>query len=402
MENVIISTPEVEAVAAGIRGAGAFAIDLEFVPEGYYVPALALVQVAWGNPDEPESRLIDPLAVDARPVLELIADPSIETILHAGQADLALLAGHYDLTALNLRDTQIAASFLGYGDQVGFAPLLEQVLRVRLSKQGQYSEWLRRPLTPQQVTYALDDVRYLPRLWAVLRERLEAEGRLGWVEDECARLARIADTRPDPAEAYRRIKGWSRLRTRQRGALRGLAAWREQEARRTNQPPNRLVPERSMQELAQSVPSDAAGLLSVRGVTEGIVRRYGEAMLAALADGAANPPPTDPRDTPPDPRAEGWTTILQGLARSRAQEAGVAVRFLAPREELEALAAWRLAGESATPPALAVLNGWRRTLAGDALLSWLDGRTGVVADPALSSGLRLAVVAPDVTDSSHP
>ena len=159
MDGIFATTPQqLEEITASIRDAGKFVFDLEFVLEGRYVPELGLVQVAWGNDQEPKLAAIDPLEVDIRPFVELVADEQIETIVHAAQADLALLAGHYDIRGASLYDTQIAAAFIGYGDQIGYAALVERMIGIRLRKGSQYTEWLRRPLSDQQISYAFDDV----------------------------------------------------------------------------------------------------------------------------------------------------------------------------------------------------------------------------------------------------
>ena len=253
---------ELDEIVERVREAGSFAFDLEFVPEGRYIPELALVQVAWGDPDDPELAAIDPLEVDVTPFADLVADEGIETLVHAAQADLAILAGRYEVQGSAVRDTQIAAAFAGHGDQIGYAALVQNTLNVRLHKGSQYTEWLRRPLSRKQLAYALDDVRYLGRVWGELYARLDGE-RLAWAIEECEQLAATAWRRPTPGESYRRVKGWSRLNARERGALRELAAWREREALRGNRPPSRVLNDRSMLELARTGPSSAgSGILS--------------------------------------------------------------------------------------------------------------------------------------------
>ena len=391
----ITAADEVHAVAQTISAAGAFAMDLEFVPEERYIPELALVQVAWGDTDAPEVAAIDPLATDPRPVLELVGRAEVETVLHAAQADLALLSTAFDIGPANVLDTQIAAGFLGMGDQVGYAPLLERALGVRLEKGSQFTDWLRRPLSDRQIEYALDDVRYLPRLWADLRADLESRGRMGWVREESTRLALTADRRPAPEDAYQKVKGWGRLRGRALGALRGLAAWREQEARQRNRPTSRVLSDRSAIELARSVPQSDEELLAVRGVEQGLVRRHGPALLQALREGAADPPSL-PRGRAPDQRIEVWGTLMQGLVRARALEAQIAGRFIATRGDLDALSAWWLdhveesdRGTEEAPPEVALLSGWRRELVGEEILGWLAGEATLTADPSNPAGLRL-------------
>ncbi|MYA20098.1 MAG: ribonuclease D [Chloroflexi bacterium] len=389
MDGVLATTArELNEIVERVREAGSLAFDLEFVPEGRYIPELALVQVAWGNPDEPDLAAIDPLEVDVAPFAELVADEGIETIAHAAQADLAILAGSYETQGRAVIDTQIAAAFAGFGDQIGYAALVQSTLGVRLHKGSQYTEWLRRPLSRKQLAYALDDVRYLGRVWGELRTRLDGE-RLAWAIEECERLAATAWRRPTPGESYRRVKGWSRLNARERGALRELAAWREREALRANRPPSRVLNDRSMLELARTGATSEDGLRAVRGVDEGVVRRHGRRLLTAIEEGAANPPEREPSRAPLAPAGDVWAAALHGLVRALALEAGVAPRFLGPRSEIEAVVRWWIEGDREAPPPLPLLDGWRGRLAGDAILAWLGGEAALVADPASEAGVRL-------------
>ncbi len=380
---------ELDEIVERVREAGSFAFDLEFVPEGRYIPELALVQVAWGDPEDPELAAIDPLEVDVTPFAELVGDEQIETLVHAAQADLAILAGSFETEGRAVRDTQIAAAFAGYGDQIGYAALVQSTLGVRLHKGSQYTEWLRRPLSRTQLTYALDDVRYLARVWGELHTRLAGGERLAWALEECQQLAATAWRRPAPDESYRRVKGWARLSGPERGALRELAAWREREALRGNRPPSRVLNDRSLLELARTGPSSEDGLRAVRGVDEGIVRRHGGRLLAAIEEGAARPIEREPSRAPLSAAGEVWAAALHGLVRALALEAGIAPRFLGPRSEIEAVVRWWLEGDRESRPPLPLLEGWRGALAGDAILAWLGGEAALVADPDSEAGVRL-------------
>ena len=386
--------PAVDTVAAAIRRAGCFAIDLEFMSEDRYVPELALVQVAWhedgpGVESTVEAAAIDPLAVDPRPVLELVGDPAIETVVHAAQADLALIGYVFGIAGAGVLDSQIAAAFLGMGDQIGYAPLIARTLGVELDKGSQFTEWLRRPLSEEQITYALDDVRFLLPAWERLREALDERGRATWVAEESARLADTWAEHAPPEEAYRRISGWNALRTRQRGSLRALASWRERQALDLNRPPSRLLNDRSMLEVARRPPRDLEALAEVRGLSDGTERRHGEAILEAAHAGAEDPPPPEPRRQPPAAPVQVWSSMLGGLVQAYCREADIAARFVASRAEIEALAQWWYEDDHDDEPALPLLHGWRRSLVGEPALAWLRGETTIVADADAPLGVRL-------------
>lgn len=388
--NVLTDDGAVRELGATLRQAGAFALDLEFVSEARYVPEICLAQVAWGDPEAPEVAAVDPLAADATPVLELVGDPEIEVVFHAAQADLALLSQRMGIAGRNVYDTQIAAAFLGLGDQIGYGGLISALLDVQLDKGAQFTDWCRRPLSEEQVRYALDDVRYLATAWPRLRARLEAEGRLEWVEEETERLAETAANRLPPEEMYRRVKGWNHLRGKAVGALQALAAWRERTALENNRPPSWILQDRSMIEVARRAPSSESALSAIRGVKEGTVRHHGREILAALRAGETARVDLGLRARPLPDKAKGWSVLLSGLVTARAKEAGIATRFVATRDDVEQLVRWWLEDEREADPDLPILAGWRRDLAGEALLGWLSGETAIAIDEGSDAGIRLA------------
>lgn len=380
---------DVARVALALREAGSFALDLEFMSEERYVPELALVQVAWRTGGRAVAVAIDPLAVDAAPIAEVVADPSVVTILHSGQADLALMRAQYGVSGAAIVDTQIAAAFLGMGEQIGYAPFVLRTLGHEVDKGGQFTEWLRRPLSPDQLRYALDDVLHLLPAWDDVRAALEARGRLGWVLEESERLARTWSERPAPEEMYRRVSGWAGLRPRQQGALRGVAAWREREALSQNRPPSRLVAERTLLELARRPPRTVEALRDVRGLSDGIARRYGRDIIEALQAGEQRPLESSDAPRPLPPAAQAWVGVLGGLVQAHCRDADIAARFVASRSDLEAVALWWFEGDRDSGPEVPVLHGWRRELVGEVLIDWLRGSLGLVADAASPFGFRL-------------
>ena len=380
---------EVASIAAEIEQRGWFALDLEFMTEDRYVAELSLVQVGWGDEDNPSVAAIDPLNVDPRPVIDLVARDDIEVIIHSAQADLALIGAGFGVRATRVFDTQIAAAFLGMGEQIGYGALVERISGVHLDKGAQYTEWSRRPLSPDQLRYALDDVRYLPAIWRRLQRQLAERKRTAWVQEECNLLAETWAERTPPQEMYRRVRGWNGLKRRSLGALRGVAAWREQEALRANRPPSWIMNDRSLLELARRPPRDNADLSAVRGLGEGTIQRYGEAILEAVERGANDPPEDDPTPAHLPNLGQAWPAILSGIVQARCREAEIAPRFVATRRDMDELIAWWLTGDQSQVPDLPLLHGWRGELAGQDLLDWLRGETTVAVDLHTEAGVRI-------------
>ena len=219
---------EVAAIAGAIARAPLVAFDLEFLSADRRVPALCLVQVAWQvAPAAPqlEVALIDPLRVDARPVVEALAAHPC-AVAHAARQDLQLLATRYGIAITTFADTQVMAAFAGIGDQVGFATLANALLGTSLGKEQQWTDWAARPLSPAQLAYADADVRHLPAIFKALAGRLG--GRLAWARAESAVVAAdaLAAAQVTPETAWQQISGTRGLDGQALAALAALAAWR--------------------------------------------------------------------------------------------------------------------------------------------------------------------------------
>jgi len=381
----------VAAIAAEVTRAGIFAFDLEFVSEDRYIPELALLQVAWGDPSAPELAAIDPLAVDVRPLLELVADPAIEVVAHAARQDLGLIATVFGLSGRRLIDTQIASAFAGLADQIGYARMAQKLFGAAIDKGHQHTDWKRRPLSEAQLRYALDDVRHLLAAWKLLEGQLAARGRVDWAREESDRLARSAAQRRTPEEAYRAVGGWAGLRPGQLAALRELAAWREREAVGSNTPPSWIATDPVLLEIARRGPGDQRELGRVRGVQSGLVRKYGEALLAALG-GAAGQSLAADAPPPLGPRAQAQAAMVSAILQARAGEADIPARLVGARADAEALvAAFEGSGNGAGP----LMEGWRHELAGRDALAWLRGEVALAADPGAAGGVRLLRIGGD-------
>jgi ribonuclease D len=369
----------VARVVTRARAAGRAALDLEFLWERTYVPLACLAQVAV----EGEVHLIDPLAgAPLGPVAELVADPEVVVVMHAPSSDLALLEMVFGTRPTALRDVQVVAAFVGLGAGQGLGTLLERVLRVRLDKAERYTDWSRRPLTRRQLAYAAADVAHLPALADELDARAAALGRAAWVDEEHARrYGPEARFGPDPARAWRKLKGLGRLDPRERAVAAALAAWREAEARRQDRPAAWIVPDRVLVELARRRPADRAALLAERGMPERMRPALADAMLEVIQAGLAAEPMAGP---PPLPRALAERLEVLGqlgavLVAGRAAAAGLAPTLLATRDEIHAYLATVLDGRRDGGPLAA---GWRHELAGAALRELAEGRLALAAEKA--------------------
>lgn len=357
------------------------ALDTEFHRERTYFPRLALVQVAWSG----GVAIIDPLAVDIAPITKVFGDGSL-IVLHAAQQDLDVLTHAVEMIPRRIFDTQIAAGFLGFSTP-SLASLVNAELRVALPKGDRLTDWLRRPLTAGQLSYAASDVEHLLELHDRFRHELEVRGRLSWAEEACEDLR----TRPvgpaDPADAWLRQKDLRGLKPRTRGILASLAEWRERRAMASDIPPRLVLPDLALHGVAQRDPSSIAELAQARGVDERHTRGpIGSEILEAVARGRerrADLPTFEGEDL--DRSLRPAITLVSAWISEVARTHDVDTALLATRHDIVALlrrdVGARLSG------------GWRRDLVGAQIEDLLAGRSGLSFDGR--GGLRLTSVPPE-------
>jgi ribonuclease D len=370
-----IKTPaEIDALVASLTGARALSIDTEADGLHHYPVKLCLVQVA---DDRGRGHLADPLALPTlAPLAPFFGDPNVVKVLHAADNDLGYLKRLYGFTVSNLFDTAIAARFLGV-TSLSLDGLLREFLNVDPGPSRQKDDWSRRPLSPAQETYALNDVLHLIPLREKLLEALRAKGRDLWVEEECAAVAAMpAPERVIDPDAYMKLKGAKDLDGRGLAVLRELAAMRETLAVKADRPPFMILGNEVLVALAALKPRDAATVLTVKGCTANVVRRAGEAILAAIERGMAVPDAELPVRRPnPRPRISGAVQRRSEALRAWRVEA-------AKRVELDAgvIFPQRLIDRLAQDPprdvnALAQVEGvgrWRAELFGTELIGRLS------------------------------
>ncbi|MFL5866335.1 MAG: ribonuclease D [Thermoleophilaceae bacterium] len=365
-----------EEIAERAAQNGRFAIDTEFVSERRYQALLCLAQVAVPDPEADDgvrTEVLDPLdGLDPSPLAAALADPAVEVVMHAGRQDVAILRRSWSTEVRNVFDTQVAAGFLGFGNQESYESLVRKVLRVRLTGAEGFTRWDRRPLSEQQLEYARDDARLLLSLGEELERRLDERGRLEWAREECRALEDASDER-DPDRIYERLPRLGRLDPVQRAVARELVEWRDEAARSMDRPAGFVLPDQALVEIARRLPGSLADLEHIRALPPQTLHRRGERILQAVEKGRKREAPAAPPDAPQrDSRDAPLVALAQAVVRHRSQESGVAVELIATQAELTALVGARRRGEDGD--GIRVTTGWRRELVGQELIELLAGR----------------------------
>jgi ribonuclease D len=348
------------AFTASAARATTLALDTEFMREKTYRAELCLVQIA----DGANAVCIDPLALpDLSGLAPLLGAPGVVKIMHAARQDLEVMLPAVGLVR-PVFDTQIAAALAGHPSQVGYAELVRRLLGVELAKAHTRADWSRRPLSAEEVEYALDDVRHLAALRASLLETLAAQGRVAWLEEELAALANPDALRVAPEEAWRKVKGLPALDPGRQQLAQAVAAWRERRADERNRPRGWILDDVSLREIVVRLPRSSEALQALPEMQESVVRKCGEELLALVRDaGISDPPPPLPRRERPDPAQLALVKRLADIAAEVAKGLEINSEVLATRRELEKLAGGRRD--------VNLLRGWRKDVVGEKLLAAL-------------------------------
>lgn len=347
-------------LCAQLGSAQVLGLDTEFMRERTYFAQLCLLQLSFGS----QAVCVDPLALpDLSALRPTLSSPRTRKILHAARQDMEVL---WPATGalIGLFDTQVAAALIGLPAQIGYGDLVSELLGRSLHKSQTRTDWSRRPLTSEQLAYALDDVRYLPALAETLQARLEQLGRWPWFEEEMAQLDSAGSFQVEPEEAWRRVKGIAELDEGRCALARVLGAWRERRAIAADRPRNWILPDAALRDIVLSVPRTLEAFTRIAELPEGIRRRAGPAILELIESLAlpARLPPLAPSQRPLQTETDA-VKRLADVTRQTGRELGIAPEILATRRQMQRL----VSGERDAAP----LTGWRRAVIGERLLSAL-------------------------------
>jgi len=370
-EDLYIDTPEaLQELCASLANTDWFCLDTEFIREKTYYPRLCLIQVA--NPDI--VACIDPLAIeDLSPLSALLHDPEIIKVIHAASQDMEIFYYLHQELPAPLFDTQVAASLMGLGDQMGYGRLVEEMLQVSLDKSHSRTDWSQRPLQEEQIRYAADDVRYLRDIYQQERQWLVDHDRLNWLDEDFKGLCNPERYKPDPEQAWKRVKGNQRLKPQQLMVLKDLANWREHKAMESDRPKRWVLKDEVLLELARRAPNQLEELSRIRGLEPGQIRNSGQQIIEIIQKARQRPKtewPELPRKVRLTEEQDTITDLLMASLRLSGIEASISVQAIATRKDVEQL----VLGERE----LNLLRGWRLELAGRTLLDILSGDSALI------------------------
>lgn len=336
------------------------ALDTEFIRTSTFYPKPGLLQLA----TEDECWLIDPLEIhDWSAFKALMDNPNIVKVFHSCAEDLEVCMTLWGSLPTPLFDTQLAMAFAGLGQSVGFQRAIDNLLGIEISKEATRSNWLQRPLTDEQVEYAVADVHYLRQIYPILKKKVADLERTHWLEEDCARLIDQSASDDNFELSYRKVKlGW-KLNPQEQYVLQQLACWREKQARSRNVPRNRIADDRALWNIARYKSSNKDQLRKA-GLHPAVIKSQGVELIAMVASALNVPDNRLPQklDRPLSIEAGNVLKELKRIVTQRAEALAIPPELLANKRLLEPLV--RGNQESS---ASALLHGWRLEQIGNEL-----------------------------------
>lgn len=377
-ETRFVDTPQELSVAVeAIRRAPIVGFDTEFVGEATYQPILCLIQVSTAD----QIFVIDPLVrLDLNDFWQALTDPDREVVALAARQELLFCLRYAGRLPGTVFDPQLAAGLVGFSYPLSHTNMVQRVLNTRIDGGESYTDWRKRPLTPKQLGYAADDVRFLLRIRKALLDKAEEMGRTEWLKSECAKLAqRVAES--DSEDRWWRVSGASGMDRRGLAILREIWKWRDDTARVADLPPRRVLGDDLLMAVVKRKPKTVADLFALRGFERPNLRKGGEDMVRAVVRGLAVPEHELPellrRDDPPQVQILG--SLASILGNSLAAEHQIDMALLATSADLQEFVRWRLGLNDEAPPQL--MEGWRGEILGQPMIELLDGKRVIrVAD----------------------
>lgn len=380
MDQELITDPtDFHELCDHIRQAGVVAFDTEFLSEFTYRPQLCLLQFA--TPDR--AALVDPLEIDDLSVWwDLMASGDVQVVVHGGREEIRFCLHHAKVAPKRIFDVQIAEGLQCRGFPLSYSSLVARVLHVPVHGKETRTDWRRRPLTPRQISYALEDVQHLIAVYERQLKTLGSRGRLEWARSEIERYVRELEQEP-LKENWRKLPGVVSLSRRELAVAREVFLWREREAAASNKPFRRVLRDDLIIELARRQPSDVPDLLATRDMNRSDYRKLAPAMIGAIQKAMALKDEHLPqlRKNEKDHDEQILAQLLNMALANRCAQEEIALGLVGTTSDLRHLVRWHVYGDrTGDPPRLT--QGWRAEVCGELLTDVLDGRIALrVNDP---------------------
>lgn len=366
----MVTTPdELEQCCVALADSPFLALDTEFLRETTYYSKLALIQI--GN--ESTTYIIDPLALnDLTPFFKLVNNPDVVKVLHSARQDYEIFYNLQGDLPKPIFDTQVAASLLGYGEQIGYANLVKNLLDVDVDKSQTRTDWTKRPLNQKQLEYAASDVIYLAKIYPIMQQKLTDLNRTDWLADDFEQLTSIACYQVDQRSMWKKIKSANRLSGKRLSIVQELVDWRETQAIKKNIPRKRAMSDDVIVDIANQHPTNISELRAIRQISPRLQEHELKQLLSCIEAGENKPESEWPhfsRAKKPSTQQSAIVDILSAIVQLKASENNISPAFICSKKDLIKL----VCGDTDN----ALYKGWRKLLVGDDIKRFLLGETNI-------------------------
>lgn len=371
---IIEKTEDLKILCQELEKEDFLTIDLEFLREKSYYAKLCLIQVA----DSQTAAIIDPLSpdIDLSVFFELLKNPDIIKVFHSGRQDIEILYNMSGFIPMPLFDTQIAAMVCGFGESASYETLVSKICGISLDKSSRLSDWSVRPLSENQLKYALSDATHLVNVYKYFQQTLKQNGRLHWMDEETAVLSSPQTYHTDPYCVWQKVKHRSH-NAHYLTVLRELCAWRELRAQKKNTPRQSLIKDEGLLNIAAVCPECVEDFDKIRNIHKDIAKgKLGQEIIEVIRHCKQIPPEqyvVPPKERSVSAANSALYELLKLLLKITSQNSGVVAKLIASDDDLKKFSA----GRDKNNP---ILKGWRRELFGNQALAVREGRLSIRYD----------------------
>ena len=344
------------------------AIDTEFIRENTYYPSLCLIQIAGSD----FASAIDPLSgVDLSIIWKLLENKNILKVFHAARQDIEIFLNLTGKIPYPIYDTQISAMFCGLGDQIGYEGLVNKFLGLSVNKELQFTNWLQRPLSKNQIEYAISDVTHLIKIYPIITKLINDSNRTEWVEKEMQSISDQSLYKIDPLDIWKRIK-LKNSKPKTLNLLKHLAAWRENECKKQNIPRNKLIRDDVLVNVSYQSPQTIIELKKIRAFPKQLSHKNCNDIIETIQNAnriIQEDWPNVIKTYKKSNISSNSLELLKLLLKFSSEESGLAEKLIANNDDLRNLI-------EAKNNDLRVFKGWRNDIFGKEAILLLNGTLG--------------------------
>lgn len=343
-------------------------IDTEFIREKYYYPKLCLIQI---GDSKGNGWAIDPLIdnINLKPIYKLFTKEKIIKVFHSPRQDFEIIFNLTNNIPKPIFDTQSAAMACGYGDSVSYEKLVKDIIGISIDKSLRYTNWQKRPLSNQQIKYAISDVTHLSKIYLNLVKNIESKSRMEWIREEINSFYNKKLYSTKPYNAWKKIKfNTNNLKTI--SLIREIAANREKLAQKLNIPKNKIIKDEIIVKIAKNPPKNIEAFKSLRGINLNYMDNSTKNLVfKSINLGLKKDNKSLIINKNKNIASRAMIEILKIILLNAAEKNNISSLLIANREDIKNIAMGK--------KNIKALKGWRYEIFGSTALKFMKGKASI-------------------------